>query len=270
MMDRNRQPHRSAWAVCLALAFALTAAPRAARADEVPVAVAANFAAPMKAIAAAFTGATGHQAVVSTGATGALAAQIANGAPFEVLLAADAATPAKLEQDGLAVAGTRRTYAVGRLVLWSAKEGYVDTAGAVLKAGGFAHLAIANPKLAPYGAAAVEALGKLGLLAAVESRFVQGQNIGQAFQFVVSGNAELGFVALSQVWLDGKFTSGSGWIVPAGLHAPLLQDAVLLKRGADHAAARALLAFLHDERARAVMQSCGYEPAPEASRAVPR
>lgn len=270
MRNRSRRPHHKPWTVCLVLAVAMQAAPQAARADDVPVAVAANFAAPMKALAAAFAAATGHQAVVSTGATGALAAQIANGAPFEVLLAADAATPAKLEQDGLAVAGTRRTYAVGRLVLWSAKEGYVDTAGAVLKAGDFAHLAIANPMLAPYGAAAVETLGKLGLLAALESRFVQGQNIGQACQYVVSGNAELGFVALSQVWLDGKFTSGSGWIVPAGLHAPLLQDAVLLAKGADHAAAKALLEFLNGAQAHAVMRSYGYEPAPEAPRAVAR
>jgi molybdate transport system substrate-binding protein len=270
MMNRNRRPNRRPWAVCLVLAVALPAAPHAARADDVPVAVAANFAAPMKAIAVAFTEATGHQAVVSTGATGALAAQVANGAPFEVFLAADAATPAKLEKDGLAVAGTRRTYAVGRLVLWSAKEGAVDTAGAVLKAGDFAHLAIANPKLAPYGAAAVEALEKLGLLAALEPRFVQGENIGQACQFVVSGNAELGFVALSQVWLDGKFTSGSGWIVPDRLHAPLLQDAVLLEKGADHAAAKALLEFLHGAQASAVMRSYGYEPAPEAPHAVPR
>jgi molybdate transport system substrate-binding protein len=266
-MRHGLVPSRATRAVAFALTLAVSAA---ARADDVTVAVAANFAAPMKAIAAAFTEATGHQVVVSTGATGALAAQVANGAPFEVFLAADAATTARLERDGLAVPGTRRTYAVGRLALWSAKEDYVDTAGAVLKTGGFAHLAIANPKLAPYGAAAVELLGKLGLFTALEPRFVQGGNIGQAFQFVGSGNAELGFVALSQVWRDGKFTSGSGWVVPAALHAPLAQDAVLLNRGADHAAARALLEFLRSPGARAVMQSYGYEPAPEATVAVPR
>jgi molybdate transport system substrate-binding protein len=148
--------------------------PLSARADDVPAAVAANFAAPMKAIAAAFTEATGHHVSVSTGSTGALAAQIANGAPFEVFLAADAAAPARLESDGLAVAGTRRIYAVGRLALWSAKEGFVDATGAVLGTGVFVHLAIANPKLAPYGAAAVASLRKLGLLAAIEPRFVQG------------------------------------------------------------------------------------------------
>lgn len=255
---------------CLALAAVAGLSPRAVRADDVPVAVAANFAGPMKEIAAAFTAATGHKAVVSTGATGALAAQVANGAPFAVFLSADATTPAKLERDGLAVAGTRHTYAIGRLVLWSAMAGYVDPAGAVLKTGAFAHLAVANPKLAPYGAAALEALAGLGLLAAVEPRFVQGVNIGQTFQFVGSGNAELGFVALAQVWRDGRFTSGSGWIVPEELHAPLRQDAVLLAKGADHAAAKALLAFLDSEKAHAIMRSYGYEPAPEAIGAVAR
>lgn len=255
---------------CLAVAAVCSLAPRPVRADVVPVAVAANFAGPMKEIAAAFAEATGHQAIVSTGATGALAAQVANGAPFEVFLSADATTPAKLEKDGLAVAGTRGAYAVGRLVLWSAKAGYVDTAGAVLKTGDFAHLALANPKLAPYGAAAVAALEGLGLLTTLEPRFVLGENIGQAFQFAGSGNAELGFVALSQVWRDGKFTSGSGWIVPARLHAPLRQDAVLLARGAEHTAAKALLEFLHGEKARAVMRCYGYEPAVEATSALAR
>lgn len=229
------------------------------RADEVSVAVAANFAAPMKEIAAAFATASGHQAVVSTGATGTLVAQITNGAPFEVLVSADAAAPRKLVELGLAVAGTPRTYAVGRLALWSADEGLVDAGGAVLAQGGFAHLAIANPKVAPYGVAAVEALGRLGVLAGLEPRIVQGENIGQAFQFVASGSAELGLVALSQVWKDGKFTSGSGWAVPTDLHAPLLQDAVLLAKGRDHAAAHALLAFLGGEQARAIIAAYGYE-----------
>ena len=235
----------------------LPAAPAAA--DEVPVAVAANFAAPLKDIAAAFAAATGHQAVISGGATGALAAQVANGAPFEVFLGADTSTVAKLLKDGLAVDGTARTYAVGRLALWSAREGYVDSTGAVLRGDGFAHLAIANPKVAPYGAAALQALDALGLAAAVTPRLVQGENIAQAQQFVASGNAELGFVALSQVWRDGRFTGGSGWIVPAALYAPLRQDAALLARGADQAAARALLDFLSSPRARAIIASYGYE-----------
>lgn len=252
------------------LAAMATTVPLAARADDVTAAVAANFAAPMKAIAAAFTDATGHRVVVSTGATGALATQIANGAPFEVFLAADAATPSRLETDGLAVAGTRGTYAVGRLALWSAKEGLVDSTGAILGTADFTHIAIANPKLAPYGAAAVASLLRLGRLAALEQRFVVGENIAQAFQFVASGNAELGFVALSQVWRDGRFTSGSGWVVPAGLHEPLGQDAILLAKGAARPAARALLDFLHGEQACAVMRSYGYEPAPEASGALSR
>jgi molybdate transport system substrate-binding protein len=264
------RPYLSRVTASLVLVAVSMTVPLSAHADDVPAAVAANFAAPMKAIAAAFTEATGHHVVVSTGATGALAAQIANGAPFEVFLAADDATPARLETDGLAVAGTRRTYAVGRLALWSAKEGFVDATGAVLGTGVFAHLAIANPKLAPYGAAAVASLRELGLLAAIEPRLVQGENIAQAFQFVASGNAELGFVALSQVWRDGRFTSGSGWVVPDELHEPLGQDAVLLAKGAERPAARALLAFLHGGQATAVMRSFGYEPAPEASGALSR
>lgn len=247
----------------LALMIAAAPAP-SALADEVPVAVAANFAAPMNAIAAAFTRATGHQVGVSTGSTGALAAQVTNGAPFEVFLGADVATAGKLVTDGLAVPGTARTYASGRLALWSPKEGYVDSAGAVLKAGAFAHLAVASPKLAPYGAAALQALDALGLTAALTPRLVYGENIAQAYQFAASGNAELGFVALSQVWQDGRFTAGSGWVVPRDLHAPLRQDAVLLAKGADHAAARALLEYLGGPSARAIIASFGYELPAEA------
>ena len=167
-------------------------------ADEVQVAVAANFTAPMKQIAADFEKDTGHKAVAAFGATGKFYAQIKNGAPFEVLLAADDTTPAKLEAEGAAVAGSRFTYAIGRLVLWSAKPGFVDDKGAVLKQGEFKHVSVANPKLAPYGAAAVEALTALKLIDAVQAKFVQAENIAQAYQFVVTGNAEIGFVALSQ------------------------------------------------------------------------
>jgi molybdate transport system substrate-binding protein len=255
----------AALAVLAALALTIAAAPApSALADDVPVAVAANFAAPLNAIAAAFTQATGHQVVVSTGSTGALAAQVTNGAPFEVFLGADTTTAGRLVTDGLAVPGTARTYASGRLALWSPKEGYVDSAGAVLKAGAFAHLAIANPKLAPYGAASLQTLDALGLTAAVTPHLVYGENIAQAYQFTASGNAELGFVALSQVWKDGRFTGGSGWVVPRELHAPLRQDAVLLAKGADHAAARALLEFLGGPAARAITASYGYELPAEA------
>jgi len=228
-------------------------------AAEVQVAVAANFTAPMQKIAADFEKATGHKAALSFGATGKFYAQIKNGAPFEVLLAADDETPAKLEKEGFAVNGSRFTYAIGQLALWSAKPGYVDDKGAVLKQGAFDHLALANPKLAPYGAAAVETLTKLGLLGSIESKFVQGENIAQTFQFISTGNAELGFVALSQVYEGGKLKSGSGWLVPSALHTPIRQDAVVLTPGKDNPAVAALLKFLKTDQARAVIKSYGYE-----------
>ena len=228
------------------------------QAAEVKVAVAANFTAPMQQIAAQFERDTGHKAQLAFGATGKFYAQIKNGAPFEVLLAADDETPARLEKEGMAVAGSRFTYSIGQLALWSAKPGYVDDKGEVLKKGAFKHLALANPKLAPYGAAAVETLTRLGLLASIEPRFVQGENIAQTFQFISTGNAELGFVALSQVYEGGKLKSGSAWIVPASLHAPIRQDAVVLAKGKDNPAAAALVKFLKADPARAVIKSYGY------------
>jgi len=230
-----------------------------ALADEVKVAVAANFTAPMQKIAADFEKDTGHKLLVSTGATGAFYAQIKNGAPFEVFLAADDETPAKLEAEGAGVKGSRFTYAVGKLVLWSAKPGFVDAKGEVLKKGGFEHLSLANPKTAPYGAAGVEVLKKLGLYDALQAKIVQGENISQAQQFIASGNAELGFVALSQVWKDGALTSGSGWIVPADQYSTIRQDAILLATGANKPAAVALLKYLQGDKARAVIKSYGYE-----------
>ncbi|MDB5965707.1 MAG: modA [Polaromonas sp.] len=230
------------------------------RAAEVQVAVAANFMAPMKLIAAEFDRTSGHKALLSFGATGRFYAQITSGAPFQVLLAADEETPARLEKEGAAVAGTRFTYATGRLVLWSAQPGLVDPAGEVLRTGDFRHLAIAAPRLAPYGAAAVAALARLGVAASVAPKLVVGESIGQAFSFVQSGNAELGFVALSQVYADGRLTSGSAWIVPAALHSPLRQQAVLLARGQGQPAAIALLAYLKTDQAKAVIRSFGYEP----------
>lgn len=229
-----------------------------ARADDVQVAVAANFTAPMQKIAAAFEKDTGHKAVLAFGATGKFYAQIANGAPFEVLLAADEATPAKLEAEHRTVPGTRFTYATGKLVLWSAQDGYVDDQGQVLQTGHYAHLAIANPRTAPYGAAAVETLTRLNLYDRVRGKLVQGENIAQAHQFVSTGNAPLGFVALSQVYRDGKFTAGSGWIVPANLHAPIRQDAVILARGGANPAARALEDYLKSDKARDIIRSYGY------------
>jgi molybdate transport system substrate-binding protein len=231
----------------------------AAVADEVQVAIAANFAAPAKAIATDFEKQTGHKATLSFGGTGKFYAQIRNGAPFEVLLAADDETPAKLEKESAAIPGTRFTYAIGRLVLWSAKPGYVDDKGEVLKKGEFRHLAIANPKLAPYGAAAIESLTALKLSEAVQPKFVQGENIAQTQQFIATGNAELGFIALSQVMKDGKITEGSAWLVPATLHQPIRQDAIILQMGKGKPAAEAWLKYLKGESARAIIKSFGYE-----------
>lgn len=231
----------------------------AAFADEVQVAVAANFTAPIQAIAKAFEADTGHKLVAAYGATGQFYTQIKNGAPFEVFLAADDTTPAKLEKEGDTVPGSRFTYAVGKLALWSAKEGYVDGKGAVLKANQYQHLSIADPKAAPYGLAATQVLAKLDLTEATKDKIVTGQNITQAYQFVSTGNAELGFVALSQIYKDGKITSGSAWMVPSNLHDPIKQDAVILSKGKDSAAAKALVEYLKGPKAAAVIKSYGYE-----------
>ena len=230
-----------------------------AHADEVLVAVAANFTAPMQKIAPLFTKDTGHQARLSFGATGAFYAQIKNGGPYQVLLSADDETPFKLEQEGLAVPGTRFTYATGRLVLWSKQAGVVDSKGDVMRSGKFQRLALANPKLAPYGAAAIETINKLGLLKDLQPKFVQGDNIAQTFQFVNTENAQLGFVALSQVYADGKLTQGSAWVVPSSFHKPLQQGAVMLVNGKNNPAALAFMAYLKSEKAKVVIQSFGYE-----------
>jgi molybdate transport system substrate-binding protein len=242
------------FASLFALAFSSVAL-----ADEVQVAVAANFTAPMKQIAADFEKETGHKAQLAFGATGKFYAQIKNGAPFEVLLAADDTTPAKLVTEGAAVAGSNFTYAIGRLVLWSAKPGFVDDKGEVLKKGDFNHVSVANPKLAPYGAAAVEALTAMKLIDATQPKFVQAENIAQAHQFVATGNAEIGFVALSQVMKDGKVGEGSAWVVPANLHQPIKQDAVILNNGKSKPAAEALLKYLKGDKAKAVIKSYGYD-----------
>ncbi len=241
----------------LAAAAILLAA--AAQAAEVQVAVAANFSAPMQRIAAAFEQATGHKAVLSIGSTGRFYAQVRNGAPFQVMLSADDETPARLEKEGLAVTGSRFTYATGRLVLWSASSGVVDSQGEVLRRPGEGKVALADPKLAPYGAAAMEVLQKLGVAATLQPRLVQGESIAQAYQFVSTGNAAMGFVALSQVMVDGRIPKGSAWVVPSALHAPIRQDAVLLAAGKDNPAAAALMAFLRSEGARALIRAHGYE-----------
>lgn len=231
----------------------------AAHADEVQVAVAANFAEPMKQIAAEFEKDTGHKAMLTFGATGKFYAQISHGAPFEVLLAADEETPLKLEKELLAAPGTRFTYAIGKLVLWSASTGYVDSRGDILKKSTFKHLALANPKTAPYGTAAMATLQQLGVLNSIQPRIVQGENIAQTHQFVATGNAELGFVALSQVFKDGKVRSGSAWIVPDKLYPPIRQDAVVLAKGRNKPATTALAHYLKTDKARAIIKSYGYE-----------
>jgi molybdate transport system substrate-binding protein len=174
------------------------------------------------------------------------------------MLAADDTTPAKLEAEGLAVAGSRLTYAIGNLVLWSARPGFVDSDGKVLTRAGFTHLALANPKTAPYGVAAMEVLNRLGLFDTLEAKLVQGENIAQTQQFIATGNAELGFVAQSQVFKDGQLISGSAWMIPEKLHEPIRQDAVLLVKGKDNPAAAALLAYLKSDRAKAITLSYGY------------
>jgi molybdate transport system substrate-binding protein len=226
-------------------------------ADQISVAVASNFSAPMQQIAAAFEKETGHKLQVSFGATGKFYAQIKNGAPFEVLLSADDQTPARLVKENAAVAHSQFTYATGKLVLWSAKPAVVDGAGAVLKSGRFDHLALANPKLAPYGAAAVEVMKALGVYDPVLPKIVTGESIAQTHQFIRTGNALLGFVALSQVLKDGKM-EGSAWIVPATLYAPIRQDALILEKGRGKPAAEALMTYLKSQQARAVIQSFGY------------
>lgn len=243
---------RLGWILSL---FCLCAAVQAA---EVQVAVAANFTAPMQKIATLFEADTGHKAVLALGSTGRFYAQIRNGAPFDVLLAADDETPAKLEKEGQGLAGTRYTYAIGRLVLWSRQPGLVDDAGTVLKTGKFDKLALADPKLAPYGLAAIETLTRLGLLDTLKPKLVQGENIAQAYQYIATGNAALGFVAYSQVLAEGRL-QGSAWLVPEDLHRPIRQDALQLSRGKDNPAAAALLQYLRGEKARAIIRSYGYD-----------
>lgn len=230
-----------------------------ALADEVSVAVAANFTEPMKKIGAEFEKTTGHKLSLAFGSTGKFYSQIKAGAPFEVLVAADDETPVKLEQEGVAVKGSHFTYAIGKLVLWSAKDAVVDAKGEVLKKGGFDHVALANPKLAPYGAAGVETLKALGVYDAVAPKIVQAENIAQTYQFVATSNALIGFVALSQViGEDGKVKSGSMWLVPEKLYTQIRQDAVLLDKGKDKPAAAALLKFLKSSAAAKVIAAYGY------------
>lgn len=227
-------------------------------AGEVRAAIASNFSAPMERIAEMFRQESGNTVKVTLGATGKLYAQIRGGAPFDVLLAADDAMPKKLEQEGLAVAGSRFVYALGRLALWSAQPDFVDARGAVLARNDYNRLAIADPRLAPYGMAAKETLEKLTMWNAMQRKLVKGENITQAYQFVATENAELGFIALSQIMRDGKVAEGSHWLVPETMHKPIRQGAVLLSGAQDVAAAQAFLAFLKSDKAKAVIRGYGY------------
>lgn len=244
----------------LVLVTSLPMASSKAYADEVQVAVAANFTAPMQKIAAAFEQDTGHKAVLSFGTVGKFYAQMKAGGPFEVLVSSDQETPDALVRDGLAINDVRFAYAVGKLVLWSAAPEVVDGKGEVLRSGAFQHLALANPRLAVYGAAGQAVMKKLGVWETIEPRIVTAENITQAYQFVATGNAELGFVAFSQiVGPDGQVAKGSAWMVPADLYPRLTQDVILLAPGKANPAAKALVVYLQSEKARSVIVSYGYE-----------
>jgi molybdate transport system substrate-binding protein len=240
----------------ITVASTLAIFPSTAFSAETKIAVAANFTAAAKDIARAFEAKTGHKAVLAFGSTGKLYAQIAYGAPFEAFLAADQKRPQKAEAEGLAVEGSRFTYAKGKIVLFSVDANLIDDTGKVLgKPDAFAKLAITNPKTAPYGAAAVETMEKLKVYAGVKAKLVRGDNLAQTYQFIVTKNAQLGFVAYSQVI---KVEGGSRWVVPDNLYAPIRQDAVLLKTGENSEAAKAFLVFLKSDEARVILESYGY------------
>lgn len=232
-------------------------------AGEVSVAVTSNFAAPMERLVPLFQKESGHTVKVSLGASGKLYAQIKNKVPFDVFLSADDEMPKSLMQEGLAVSGTRFVYATGRLVLWSAQPDLVDEKGAVLNKGNFNMLAIANPRFSPYGVAAKETLTKLIMWNSIQEKLAKGESVTQTYQLAATEKADLAFIALSQVMRDGKVTAGSWWLVPPEMHKPILQSAVLLSGAKDQAAAKAFLAFLKSEKARAAMRGFGYELPPQ-------
>lgn len=256
LLGRQMGPAPRVFALLLALAAMLFAL--SARGEQTTIAVASNFAAPMKRIVTEFEQRSGHRVVLAFGSSGKFFAQIHHGAPFDAFFSADQTKPARLVADGLADGRSRFTYAEGRLVLWSRSHQLVDGEGTVLKTGRFNRLAIANPKLAPYGAAAVEVLQNLELEKATRTRWVQGENIAQAYQFVATGNADLGLVALSQVVRDGEISSGSAWVVPANLYRPIRQDAVILKRARDNPALTAFWSFIRKPEMQAIIESFGY------------
>lgn len=229
------------------------------KAGEVKVAVASNFYKPMLQLAKEFEQATGNTVILSAGSTGALYAQIKNGAPFEVFLAADQQRPIALEDEKLAINGSRFTYAQGQLAFWSKKLGYNTQQDFINSLSKMEYLAIASPKNAPYGAAAIDVMKKLGVYAKAQAKIVEGHNIGQTYQYVSSENVKCGFVALSQVYQNNKITEGSAWLVPTHLHRVLKQDAVLLHKGQNNTVAQSLLTFLQSDAAKKTIRSFGYK-----------
>jgi molybdate transport system substrate-binding protein len=230
-----------------------------AQAAEIKVAVASNFVNVLKEIAVEFQKDTGHQLAITPGATGKFYAQINNGAPFDVFLSADDETPRKLAQEGKAIASSQFTYAIGRLALWSPNPEMVDKNADILKTDKFKFIAIANAKVAPYGQAAVQTMQKLGVLTKIEPRVVQGESIAQTYQFVSTGNAQLGFVSLSQIVENGKIKTGSAWIVPEEMHEQLKQDAVVLQSCKYMSSCQALIDYLRSDKAKKMMASYGYK-----------
>ncbi|WP_251569354.1 molybdate ABC transporter substrate-binding protein [Parasutterella muris] len=230
-----------------------------AQAADINVAVAANFTAPMKDIAAVYEKETGNKVLASFGGTGQFFAQIKNGAPYQILFAADAKTPKKIEDEGLGVKGSARPYAYGKLVLWSATPDFVKESKDFLLEPAVKKIAVANPKLAPYGEAAYQTLEMWGMLDKVKNKFVTGDNIGKTYQFAKTSNAEVGFVALSQVYKGGKMTSGSGWVMPSDLYSPIRQDVVVLNLGKDNKDVAAFMKFMETSpKVRDIILSYGY------------
>lgn len=241
------------------LALMVTSAINMASAEEIQAAVASNFTAAMNDIVAKYQEQSENTVALTFGSSGKILAQIQNGAPFQVFFSADQAKPAALEKDGFVVEGSRYTYAIGTLALWSTKPDFVDADLTRLKSGEYNKLALANPKLAPYGQAAVETLAALNLTEATEPNWVQGENIGQTYQFVATGNADLGFVALSQIMDKGHVAEGSSWIVPAEYYSPILQDAVILKTAEGNEAVADFMNYMKSDEAYAIIQSYGYK-----------
>lgn len=248
--------HRHTLLLILTMTATMLPVPDQSRAAEIRVAVASNFADVIRAVSQRYEAQTGHKVTPISGSTGKHYAQIRNGAPFDAFFAADARRPELTEKEGMAVPGSRFTYAVGKVVLWSPRSGYVDPEGSILERGEFRHLAIANPKLAPYGKAAQEVMQARGLWESLRGHLVRGENISQAFQFVKSGNAELGFVAYSQVKRPEQPIEGSYWEVPQALYSRIEQQAVLLK---DSEAARGFLSYIRSDEALKIIHNYGYD-----------